>query len=304
MGLAPYKPRPEEVERYVEEIALYKTLQHLQYTPTDDEIRLIVRNLPVCVDGEQTEDEEVQGYRNLERVATNKVRGGIALVIAEGIILKAPKVKKYVDKLKFDGWEFLDKIIAGSKPADEGDEEKIKPKDKFLVDLIAGRPVFGHPSRPGGFRLRYGRSRNTGFAAAGVHPASMTIMDDFIATGTQLKVERPGKAAAMVPVDSIDGPTVKLFNGDVVYVPDVKSRAGDQEGRGGDTGQRRNLDQFRRFPGEQPRAHALPVRGGVVGAGPCAEDTGQGGDQYGRGRVPRLRKIWRAAPPEVHPHVA
>lgn len=223
IGLAPYKPRPEEVERYVEEIALYKTLQHLQYTPTDEEIRLIVRNLPVCVDGEQTEDEEVQGYRNLERVATNKVRGGIALVIAEGIILKAPKVKKYVDKLKFDGWEFLDKIIAGSKPAEEGHEEKIKPKDKFLVDLIAGRPVFGHPSRPGGFRLRYGRSRNTGFAAAGVHPASMTIMDDFIATGTQLKVERPGKAAAMVPVDSVDGPTVKLFNGDVVYIPDVKT---------------------------------------------------------------------------------
>ena len=50
----------------------------------------------------------------------------------------------------------------------------------------------------------------------------MTIMDDFIATGTQLKVERPGKAAAIVPVDSIDGPTVKLFNGDVAYVDTVE----------------------------------------------------------------------------------
>ncbi|AFC99234.1 DNA polymerase, archaeal type II, large subunit [Methanocella conradii HZ254] len=222
MGLAPYKPRPEEIERYVEEIALYKSLQHLQYTPTDDEIRLIVKNLPVCVDGEPTEDEEVQGYRDLERVETNRVRGGIALVIAEGLILKAPKVKKHVDKLKFDGWEFLDRIIAGSKPSDESHDEKIKPKEKFLVDLIAGRPVFGHPSRAGGFRLRYGRARNTGFAAAGIHPASMVIMDDFIATGTQLKVERPGKAAAIVPVDSIDGPTVKLLNGDVVYVDSVE----------------------------------------------------------------------------------
>ncbi|HTY90534.1 MAG TPA: DNA polymerase II large subunit [Methanocella sp.] len=217
-GLAPYKPRPEVVERYVEEIALYKSLQHLQYTPTDDEIRLIVRNLPVCVDGEPTEDEEVQGYRDVPGVETNRVRGGIALVIAEGLILKAPKVKKHVEKLRFDGWEFLDKVIAGSKPADESHDEKIKPKEKFLVDLIAGRPVFGHPSRAGGFRLRYGRGRNTGFAAAGIHPASMVIMDDFIATGTQLKVERPGKAAAMVPVDSVDGPTVRLINGDVLYV--------------------------------------------------------------------------------------
>jgi DNA polymerase II large subunit len=222
VGLAPYKPRADVVERYVEEIALYKSVQHLQYTPTDDEIRLIVRNLPVCVDGEPTEDEEVQGYRDVPGVDTNRVRGGIALVIAEGLILKAPKVKKHVDKLKFDGWEFLDKIIAGSKPADESHDEKIKPKEKFLVDLIAGRPVFGHPSRAGGFRLRYGRGRNTGFAAAGTHPASMTIMDDFIATGTQLKVERPGKAAAMVPVDSVDGPTVRLFNGDVLYISTVE----------------------------------------------------------------------------------
>ncbi|BAI63005.1 family D DNA polymerase large subunit [Methanocella paludicola SANAE] len=221
VGLAPYKPRPDVVERYVEEIALYKSIQHLQYTPTDEEIRLIVRNLPVCVDGEPTEDEEVQGYRDVTGVDTNRVRGGIALVIAEGLILKAPKVKKHVDKLKFDGWEFLDKVIAGSKPADESHDEKVKPKDKFLVDLIAGRPVFGHPSRAGGFRLRYGRGRNTGFAAAGIHPASMVIMDDFIATGTQLKVERPGKAAAMVPVDSVDGPTVRLMNGDVLYIGTV-----------------------------------------------------------------------------------
>ncbi|MGA9140103.1 MAG: DNA polymerase II large subunit [Methanocella sp.] len=223
VGLAPYRPRDKEVERYVEEIALYQQEAGLQYTPSDEEIRLIVRNCPICVDGEPTEEAEVQGYRDLERVGTNRVRGGIALVIAEGIILKAPKVKKHVDKLKFDGWEFLDKIIAGSKPAasSDDDEKKVKPKDKFLIDLIAGRPVFGHPSRAGGFRLRYGRSRNTGFATAGIHPASMVIMDDFIATGTQLKVERPGKAAAMVPVDSLEGPTVKLINGDVVRIGDV-----------------------------------------------------------------------------------
>jgi ribosomal protein S10 len=36
-------------------------------------------------DGEGTEEEEVGGYRNLERIETNAVRGGMALVLAEGL---------------------------------------------------------------------------------------------------------------------------------------------------------------------------------------------------------------------------
>jgi DNA polymerase II large subunit len=223
LGIDRYKPRPEEVERYIEEIPIYRQSANLQYTPTSDEIRLIVENCPICIDGEPTEDVEVDGYRDLERVETNRVRGGMALVIAEGIALKAPKVKKHVANLKLDGWEWLDTFLGIGK-SDDGDEGNaaVKPKDKYLQDLIAGRPVFGYPSRAGGFRLRYGRSRNTGFAAAGISPATMVLMDDFIAAGTQLKVERPGKAAGMAPVDSLEGPTVRLFNGDVLRIDTVE----------------------------------------------------------------------------------
>ena len=138
------------------------------------------------------------------------------LVLAEGLALKAPKVKKHVNKLNMDGWEWLEKLIGGSKGAEDEENEqtnKIKPRDKYIRDLIAGRPVFSHPSRPGGFRLRYGRSRNTSFAAAGINPSTMVILDDFITNGTQLKVERPGKAAAISAVDSIEGPTVRLYSG-------------------------------------------------------------------------------------------
>ena len=74
--------------------------------------------------------------------------------------------------------------------------------------------------RKGGFRLRYGRSRNTGFAAAGMHPATLYILGEFLATGTQMKTERPGKACGVVPVDSIEGPTVRLRNGDVLRIDD------------------------------------------------------------------------------------
>ena len=225
IGIDRYKPRPEEVERYVEEILLYKKVASLQYTPSEDEIRLIVRNCPVCIDGDPTEDAEVEGHRDLERIGTNRVRGGMCLVLAEGLALKAPKVKKHVKKLNMDGWDWLETLIVGSKGGEDPEQEqrnKIKPKDKYIRDLIAGRPVFSHPSRPGGFRLRYGRSRNTSFAAAGINPASMVILDDFISNGTQLKVERPGKAAAMSAVDSIEGPTVRLNSGDLVRIDNIK----------------------------------------------------------------------------------
>ncbi|NPV62128.1 MAG: DNA polymerase II large subunit [Methanotrichaceae archaeon] len=211
VGIAPWKPRPEEVERYVEEIGLYKRVAGLQYSPSDDEIRTIVRNCPICIEGEPTEEEEVSGFRDLPRIETNRVRGGIALVSAEGIALKRPKLKKHVSKLKIEGWEWLDSLASGKK---EGGDSG----PKFLRDLIAGRPVFSHPSRPGGFRLRYGRARNTGLAAAGINPASMLLLGEFMAPGTQIKVEQPGKAAAVAPVSSIEGPTVRLLNGDVIRI--------------------------------------------------------------------------------------
>ncbi len=219
LGINRFIPRPEEVERYVEEITAYRRVANLQYLPTEDEIRLIVNNCPICIDGEPTEEVEVEGRRDLERIETNRIRGGMALVIAEGIALKAPKLKQHVDKLRLDGWEWLDKFTF---TVNEDSSIKLKPKDKYLQDLIAGRPVFSYPSRPGGFRLRYGRGRNTGFAAAGINPATMMIMSSFIAPGTQLKIERPGKAAGIAPVDSIEGPTVRLINGDVLRIDDVE----------------------------------------------------------------------------------
>ena len=214
LGIDRYRPRPEEVARYVEEIRQYHSRVSLQYLPGDGEIRKIVEHCPVCIDGEATEHDEVSGYRNLERVETNAIRGGMALVIAEGLALKAPKLQKHVRKLAMDGWEWLEEFGAGGKKGEQ-DNGGIAPRDKYLRDIIAGRPVFAHPMRKGGFRLRYGRSRNSGFAAAGLNPATMEVLGRFLAVGTQMKLERPGKAAGIVPVDTIEGPTVRLKGGGV-----------------------------------------------------------------------------------------
>ena len=221
LGVDAYKPRDDEVERYIEEVNLYAEETGLQYTPKDKETRLIIENCPICLDGEPTTEREVSGYRDLERIGTNRGRGGMCLVAAEGIALKAPKIKKYVDALGMEGWDWIDELMHDtSSDGDESDDEEneeegVKPNPKFLEDLTAGRPIFSHPSRPGGFRLRYARARNTGLAAAGVSPATMVLFDDFLAAGTQVKTERPGKAAGIAPVDGIEGPTVVLSNGEV-----------------------------------------------------------------------------------------
>jgi DNA polymerase II large subunit len=248
VGIEQYDARQEEVERYAEEIGLYDKETGLQYTPKDKETKFIAKHLPIMLDGEATGDEEVSGFRDLERVDTNNARGGMCLVLAEGIALKAPKIQRYTSALDEIDWPWLQDLIDGNYADDaadaeededgEADEEsngdderetepaepegpvRAKPSQKFLRDLIAGRPVFSHPSAAGGFRLRYGRARNHGFATGGIHPATMHLLDDFLATGTQIKTERPGKAHGIVPVDTIDGPTVKLANGDVRRIDD------------------------------------------------------------------------------------
>ncbi|MCA1810622.1 MAG: DNA polymerase II large subunit, partial [Halobacteriales archaeon] len=220
LGIGVYKATDGEVERYKEEIAAYKMEAHLQYNPTGAEIELIARNCPVCINGEGTEREEVTGNRDLPRVETNQLRGGACLVMAEGMILKAPKVLKHVEKLKLEGWDFLNQFLKKGK-GDEAQHDAdgrplIAPKNTYVKDLIAGRPVFGHPSRPGAFRLRYGRARTSGLAANAFHPATMAILDDFLAVGTQLKVERPGKGTLATACDQLEGPAALLKNGSLV----------------------------------------------------------------------------------------
>ncbi len=221
LGIGKFIPTDAEIERYKEEIPAYKQAANLQYTPTGDEIELIAKNCPVCINGEGTEQEEVTGNRDLPRVEGNRLRGGACLVMAEGLVLKAPKLMKHVEKLGLEGWNFLEEFMKKGKteedegPVDPNALPEIPPITKFVKDIIAGRPVFGHPSMPGAFRLRYGRARTGGLASNALHPATMMLVDDFLAVGTQLKVERPGKGTLATPCDELDGPTVLMRNGDL-----------------------------------------------------------------------------------------
>ncbi|MBO6083791.1 MAG: DNA polymerase II large subunit, partial [Candidatus Methanomethylophilaceae archaeon] len=219
LGIGKYKPTEGEINRFLEEIPLYKQCQHIQYSPSNEEIKLIAGRCPIMIDGEGTEKMEISGFRDLPRISTNQVRGGACLVVAEGMCLKAAKLQKHVKKLNMEGWEFMDEYLAmkGAAVATSKDEVRsVHPSDKYLKDIVAGRPIFGHPSRVGGFRLRYGRARTSGLASLAFSPASTYILDEFPALGTQLKIERPGKACVVTPCDQLDGPIVVLKNGDLV----------------------------------------------------------------------------------------
>ncbi len=233
MGYAIYDPSEKEVNRYKTEIYDYhERITNLQYLPSLEELDFLLRHIPVQIDGDPTETKEVSNYKDTPRVETNKIRGGVCLVIAEGLSQKAPKLWKRLEQWEKEfglGWEFLSEFLkiqktikAKKKMKDTTKKEKITPNYTFIADIVAGRPVLTHPMASGGFRLRYGRSRTSGFSAAAINPATMFILNKFIAIGTQLKVERPGKAAAITSCDSIHGPTVLLENGSVQYIETIE----------------------------------------------------------------------------------
>nr|6KNB_B Chain B, DNA polymerase D DP2 (DNA polymerase II large) subunit [Thermococcus kodakarensis]6KNC_B Chain B, DNA polymerase D DP2 (DNA polymerase II large) subunit [Thermococcus kodakarensis] len=258
LGLDRFKPSDEHIERMVEEVDLYhRAVTRLQYHPEADEVRLAMRNIPIEITGEETDKVEVS-HRNVPGVETNHLRGGAILVLAEGVLQKAKKLVKYIDKMGIEGWDWIKEFVEAKEKGKSSEENKdeskaedtgtesvaekkenvekgfyyelyekfranIAPNKKYTKEIIGGRPLFAEPSTNGGFRLRYGRSRVSGFATWSVNPATMLILDEFIAIGTQMKTERPGKGCIVTPATTVEGPIVRLKNGSVVRVDDYET---------------------------------------------------------------------------------
>ncbi|HUK26794.1 MAG TPA: DNA polymerase II large subunit [Candidatus Acidoferrales bacterium] len=215
IGLGRYKATELEAKRFVEELRLYeREVARFQFKVSDEELFNAIMRLPVEVNGVETDPVEVSAYRNVPRVDTNRVRGGALRVVHDGLIGRSHKVLKIVGSLSIDGWNWLREI---KPPVAEAEEAR---EFMFMEDVLAGRPIFSFPQFPGGFRLRYGRARNTGLAAIGLHPSTMLVLGKFIAVGTQLRLEKPGKAGIAATVNSIEPPVVRLKNGDVLRLSD------------------------------------------------------------------------------------
>jgi len=211
LKLERYRASEDEVNRVVEEIRIYeRDVGRFQFRVADDQVRYVYKNLPVEVTGTQSDPIEVTLYRDLPRVETNRLRGGALRVVNDGIVGRRNKVLKCVSDINLSGWNWLESVSASAR------------EERYLGEVLVGRPVLSFPERFGGFRLRYGRSRNTGLASMGVHPAAMVITDGFLAVGTQIRLEKPGKSATVVPVDFVEPPIVKLIDGSLVRVSSIE----------------------------------------------------------------------------------
>lgn len=254
-GYSRYVATNDEISRYYVECVDYNSkVSNLQYMPTEEELTFLAKNLPIQIDGDPTEAIEVSNFKNLERVKENRIRGGVCLVLAEGLAQKAAKglhrlngVKK--NGIESNGWNFLvEYLLIHSKT-----EHLNSVGATYIKDLVAGRPVYGYPSRSGGFRFRYGKSRNSGFSSVAISPATMGVSDDFLSHGTQLKLEKPIKGAIITSCDKIDGPIVKLKDGsvkklnsydeslkykdkvsEIIYLGDILCSLGDVKDRNSD----------------------------------------------------------------------
>jgi len=239
LGIPTYDPTENEIQRIVTEVYDFHTrITNLQYLPSEEEITFLVKHLPVQIDGDPSEKIEVSQYKDIKRIETNKLRNGVCLVIAECLCQKAPKLWKQLSKWGKDfdllHWSFLKEFIeiqkkAKAKLKEEKKEEKkekakITPDFTFMKDIVAGRPILTMPMRFGGFRLRYGRARNSGYSSAAIHPATMFVLKNYIAIGTQLKLERPGKGAVVAVCDAIEGPIVRLKDGTVLQLEKIPDK--------------------------------------------------------------------------------
>ncbi|MFH1425411.1 MAG: DNA polymerase II large subunit, partial [archaeon] len=231
-GYAKYDPSEDEIKRGVHETyEFHERANNLQYLPTEKEVEFLMRYLPIQIAGDPSEKREVYNYKDLDRVPTNFMRSGFCLVLNEGLAQKAPKILKRVNSLRENGfklsdWDFLEEFVKLQNELKKKATADVSGGAVYIKDLVAGRPVFGHPSRSGALRLRYGRCRNTGYSCLAAHPATMRISGDFIAVGTQLKIEKPTKGCVIAVCTEIDGPIVKLKNGSVKQIQEeVEARA-------------------------------------------------------------------------------
>lgn len=232
-GFAKYDPTEDEIKRYVtENYDYHERVTNLQYLPTEEEITFLAKNLPIQIAGEPTEQREVSNYKDLPRIETNMIRGGMCLIFSEGLAQKAAKGFRLLGKAKEEGfktsgWDFLEDYV---KLHAKRDKKGADSSPTYIKDIVAGRPIFGHPSMSGGFRFRYGKCRTNGFSAMSVHPATMVLSNGFISAGTQLKIEKPTKGCVVSVCENMDGPIVRLNDGSVVKpksFEDAKKIEGD-----------------------------------------------------------------------------
>src|SRR5437867_1263629 len=207
----------DETGRFVEELRIYeREVMSFQFKVLDEDVIRCISNVPVELDGVDTDPVEVVGHKSMRRITTDRVRGGTLRVLNDGLIGRSRKLLTIVEMLKLDGWGWLQDLKGAIQT---GDDDAAQHR---MSEVITGRPVLSMAKKIGGFRLRYGRCFNTGFATVGIHPAVPALLNYAIVAGTQIKMDVPGKASTIALVDTLEAPIVRLDDGRVMPIPSVE----------------------------------------------------------------------------------
>ncbi|MHA2243375.1 MAG: hypothetical protein ACXADY_00240 [Candidatus Hodarchaeales archaeon] len=196
-----FNPSPELIGRYVEELEIFLTMNDRFQYLRKDLIKFLVHNIGIEVSGEAFERIEVKKYRNLPNM-TNKLRMGMCVAF-EKIIESINSIAYRRLTSGIPEWDWL-------KPPFEGIKRE---KHDFGSREVRGtQPLLSKSRKPGGFRLRYGYSRNTGQGAAGIHPATM-YLSEMLSPGTNIKIDFMDRPLTLFPVSTLIGPLVELKDG-------------------------------------------------------------------------------------------
>ncbi|UCG03659.1 MAG: hypothetical protein JSW11_06655 [Candidatus Heimdallarchaeota archaeon] len=196
-----YNPSPELINRYVEEIEIYFKMNDRSWDLRKDLINFLVQNIGVEISGEAYERIEVKKYRNLPNM-TNRLRMGMCVAF-DKIIDNINSIAHLRLASGIPEWEWL-------VPPFEGIRRK---KHEFGRNEVRGtQPLLSRSGKPGGFRLRYGYSRNTGQGAAGVHPVTM-YLSEMMSPGTSIKIDFMERPLTVFPVSTLTGPLVEFKDG-------------------------------------------------------------------------------------------
>lgn len=196
-----FSPAPELVERYIEEIEIFLVMNDRFQYLRKDLIKYLVQNIGVEISGEAYERIEVKKYRNLPNM-TNKLRMGMCVAFEKVIeSLNSIAHRRLISGIP--EWHWL-------KPPFEGIRRE---KHDFGSREIRGtQPLLSKSRKPGGFRLRFGYSRNTGQGAAGIHPVTM-YLSKMLSPGTNIKIDFVDRSLTVFPVSTLTGPLVELEDG-------------------------------------------------------------------------------------------
>lgn len=196
-----FSPSPELINRYVEEIDIHLAMNDRSWNLKKELITFLVQNIGVEISGEAYERIEVKKYRNLPMM-TNKLRMGMCVAF-EKVIENINSIAHLRLTSGIPEWEWLVPPFKRMR----------REKHEFGRGEVRGtQPLLSKSRKPGGFRLRYGHSRNTGQGAAGIHPGTM-YLSEMLSPGTNIKIDLMERPLTVFPVSTLIGPLVELEDG-------------------------------------------------------------------------------------------